>query len=651
MKIYHIYFKRKSRFAYRITKRGVKSFYQKKEVFDLLRNLKEKDCIEEIYERKTNEIVSFSLDVLENSKMSTIVVEMNPRDPYHRKFEKLLDFKRKQSDFSFKRMISTFGLISACVLLNPLPLEDDYPEKLEEEVDVPETELEYCEEETTTLNVEETFLDSFFETYLEKYENLSVLDENVIMTFQNERWIQNEGAYHLEEVAPFIRAIGIENSIDFTFEVTNESLEEEYIHDLTCYDENVNNINKLALIDKFIMNSLLTDELMNGGYLSLEEDELWIIMDQIYDYIEEMKQQNPNFDVEHFICNLEECSVYKNTRSYNSGEETYAFCKNWYIIWNSFQEEYGDMNEWVKINKHEFSHMNHFWCPDEDSEYLKILGGSIYLKVSPEILIQTMALQPYCYDFMDEWAAEKTISTIMDENVSTYVGENEVMSNLEFALSIHPYYQKGTLLSSYTERNPMKLYQSFPCLYDEKEELVDYVQMLKCYDYSFLNGYQDYLLMINKSFGEDVYLKHQEQLYEYLLHYAEMKHVELFYKNLWIANETLEQEMAPEEIVQYDRYMISLFEKLMRKQETQVYQNMNLDLENILLQGANFFLSYLQEKYPNIEIDTSFLTIEELRHFSGYPSYVDEEKLSFYHELMDGLSVNIYQNASVLIKK
>jgi hypothetical protein len=121
--------------------------------------------------------------------------------------------------------------------------------------------------------------------------------------------------------------------------------------------------------------------------------------------------------------------------------------------------------------------------------------------------------------------------------------------------------------------------------------------------------------------------------------------VELFYKNLYLLNES-----SKEDISEYSKYLIRLFQAIMKKQEQECFSGINVDLDNILSDGyLNFYNHYLVLKYPNLEFELS--DDDSLKEFEAFPSFVDDEKCAYYRKLANELTDSIYDNARELIKK
>jgi hypothetical protein len=623
---YHIQFKKNSKFALVNGKT-----YSKSQIYKLLVTFKHKNKIKYSNCRKTIDTFQFHYSIKVKKKMLRVHITMDQNDSYYILLDELEHMVPKSVVLKTRVAL---GVLAASLVLTKTSIVTDVMQ-------------------VSPFSIEDNEI-SFDDLF-----DLDIDDpDDFVLTYVNEEWLQNEDNYKLSYIKPYVSILNVDSSLEETMEsIANQNI--EHASDLSYfYDEEANNFYFDTMYETIRKNS---EEAIrahkNVTEVTLTDDE-WIgLIQKLYDFIEFSKEENPNFDVEGFICKLKEVSIYKNSNLTDNNKNTYgSYASHFYeIIFNIFQNERGknstllsdcevlDTDAWESVINHEYVHLAEDYCPCFSLEEFKSMGISIKLPVTLSRKYSFIwVLQPYDYLFTYEWSAEKYSSLMENGEVSTYFTENYVMDSLEYALSIQPDYQLGSILNETVTKDPIAFYSEFPYLYDTKEELEDYVEMLACYDYSFGNDITSFVLACSSYELPEVL---ESQAIHYLHYYAQVKHVELFYKNLYLLNES-----SKEDISEYSKYLIRLFQAIMKKQEQECFSGINVDLDNILSDGyLNFYNHYLVLKYPNLEFELS--DDDSLKEFDSFPSFVDEEKCAYYRKLANELTDSIYDNARELIKK
>lgn len=596
---YEITFKKNSRLA-----QVGSSFYTKEDIFSLIKKMKQKGKVSYSNEEVRGDHVHFYYTIRDKKEISRIHIQMSKTDFYVLDFVELYDVKRILSVVK-EKLILFFSFLGIVVGISSF---SNFQSR---------EELPFAK---TFIENDVSDLDHMIETYLEKEKNLSISELKLLESFKHEKWL-TEGKYILDENVPYIEAFGIKESLpDVIAEISkNDSMNHTVDIDY-YYDSENDNFNKERILEKIKENSNL--KVLDTSYTCLTDEELSIVVNQLYSFIEKTKELDKDFDVRHFVCALIDTTFFKNSDYEFKNRYIFAFTTDDHkIVWNTFQEKMGDFNESIQINYHEYSHLEQFSCTCETEKSYIVNGNSVICgeSVSNEMMTYT---QPYYNRFLGEVSAERISSLFQNEEISSYFGEDFVTTNLELALSVHPDYQMGSFIHTAINRDPISFYQTFPYLYDEEEELSEYLAMLLCYDFS---------LFRDERLGESCPLtidgKNLDQLSPNLRYYAEVKHVELFYKNLFYLNEN-----SDEDLLTYNIFLIQLFETMMHKQDCRVFITDEEQILGILEDARNHFFSYLKEKYPDQDIETLYYSSEDLT-LDEFPSFVDEDKKAFYVRL------------------
>lgn len=606
-KYFKIFFKKNSLWA-----SNQYAKYKKEEIYNLILKAYKRNDANLESEVLEDNIVRQCYKIKRNKHMMYLELIMHSDDIYIKKLEKI---RKKYKKNSLKKLFALFGVLF--VLYSLLP---------KEKVNDSNNDL----------------FDELFTTYLEEdFEH----NEEMINQFKNEKWVlKSNGIY--ESSRETINSLKIGDSIDqIVLSLSQNDI--EHILDIELfYDYNNNNFNKSALLKKIKENSISRKNIIFDEFEVLNDVEYEIVLSQLYDYVELLKIKYPDIDLTHFICNLSALSFYKSNHFENTSN-VYASFYPWYVVYNSKIEEFIDLNTYIKVNFHEFFHIDQAYCICEYNNNVLITGNSLHLYNRFIYGDEVVDLQPYYHTFMLEACAEKATSNLLEEEPSTYLAENEVLNTIEYALMINPNYKLNTMHNTNIYRDPLKFYSSFPYVYDEKSELIDYVEMLESYDYCFKNDIDEYLKKISISNEYEIEDDQDISISNSFLYYSRMKHIELFYKNLFYYN-----EYSKNDLLEYDIFIIRLFEEMMRNQERFISNYKNPYLDILLEDGKNMFIKYLSDKYNiDYELINELYLNYDIYSFDNYPSDLEEEKINFIKDRLNTLGISIYENVPELIKE
>lgn len=570
-------------------------FYRKSKIYSSLKKLKKNKRIVgyDIKNNKDRKVIK--VFVKSNKYYEVHNIYMLKSDPYYKKIKFLL-IKNP-----FKKLFAILGLaFMFSFAFKKKTVLEIIPQSIEEEIE---------------------------------FDDLFSLYENDLDIFKEDTLLER---YCLKEADPYISSFNVSNTIE---KVMIETYTDDNSHqiDKYIYDASLNNIDKSKLLNLLIVNSTSNQMSKGLGYVCFSKEELINLVDDIYTYIEKMKLIDPNFDVNYFACSLENSSFYKNPNYTDKFKSIYGFYLDYAIVYNTFSSEYMSFEKWVHVTNHEVTHMAQSFCPCETKK-LKYAykNGSNILK---NTINEKDIIQPYSYTFLSENFAEDVASLMDFENITTYLSANQIADNLEFALLVNPDYEVGTILKNSIERDPIGFYQNFPYLYDRKEELTKYVCMLKSYDYALGNDLDEYLKIMS--------LDNSSKACDSFKNYAFIEHINLFYKNLYILNETYDN------VSSYSMDLINLFNSLMIKENTDSFDSFNEPLvEYLLIDSYNEFKdNYLSIKYPNISFseldDISSMKVDEI----SYPDFVSSSKRNFINNLIDNYDLCYGVSKTNVLKK
>lgn len=583
MKIYNINFKEESEY---IKIKG--NFYKKEDFLDFIRKMYNRELLRLESLKQEKDLFSFKFVIDDKLEEIILDIKINSNDYYFESLRKIgKSCKKRKFKTIFKK---SFYLTSLIVLLLTYIYESAYrniSDKVVEEVEV---------------------FDSLFETYLEENSKLSQLEVDTIEKFKNDAWIKENKSYSIEKVNPYIKMFNVDKTIDKAFMKVNLLTQKEYTHKVDfnlLFDFEKNMLKKEESIEYIYNYSLANvNNFYNGRYKVMSKEELEAFVIDVNIYIFNMLSLELEFDLEHFLCQLFN-TVVLVSEDYSFELEEVSAQTTWSEYGNCIVFNKYNINWYPEhlddIRYHEDNHLNENFCVCEDGNIL-IDSNGFYINSS----------RVYSYNFINEWASE-VIGNNCDNNthINSYYLENEVVHNLELALSINPKYKCGSILKSNIERNPINFYKLFPYIYSEREEVMEYVQMLHCYDIALSNTN-----------------------YEIYLYYAQMKHIEIFYKNLFYLNESDDAD------IEYTYFLINLFETSMRSQSNEL--NSKVDIDSLLEYGyKNLFLEYMTRKYPNINLEEfrknnnySVSDMIEIDIESKFPKYFDFEKTKLYEEIV-----------------
>lgn len=580
-----------------------KDFYKKEDFCLFLEELEKEKKILARKRKNQGEVTTYYYLIDDEGKKIELDIFINREDSYFEDL-KYISIPKKKIDFLLLAMRLYMGgllisLFSTIFFSFKEPIYEYFSSKIIQEV-----------------TDEYEFFDSLFQTYMEQNPKLSKLETDTIEKFKDGDWTVKGKNDLLEKTQVYVEDLQIEETLDESLLKVYFINQKEYVHEpnFNFYDFERNTFMKEELVTYLYNYSLEhANDFYNDDYKVMSEEELYDLISYMEGYIFYMRKLDSNFDVEHFLCQILntaflKCEDYKEELKYINASTSQNVLGNC-VLFNKYKvsDRYFPVKN---IASHEFNHLSEAACICEDDEVRIYSSG---FKIDEK--------STYYLRFIREWASEAISQNAnRSVNMDTYFNENEVIHNIEFALTIQPSYQCGEILDSSIKRDPFLLYQAFPYIHDEKQELTEYLEMLKCYDLSLSS------------------LKNEPYVY-----YAEAKNIEIFYKNLFYLNESTDKEL-----LEYNYFLINLFEISMREQNKTL--NANVDIDTLLELGyQNLFYDYVKEKYPNA-------SLEEMRSKNNYTvselfemdireiclDYIDIDKVLFYEEIIKNLYYKDY---------
>lgn len=554
----------------------------KKEFFSFLVDCKKNNIIQssKMIEDKKNRNYNFIYTIKEASEVLNLRVVVEKDDPYLHLFLELQE-KRK---VHWKQALACF--------LVPVMLYAYSVDAGEEKIN-------------PKIKIEDELLDDFIDEKFFSFEEKLNLSFDKGFEFEKENEVPSELA----------------SSFESTLKGAMEGLysEEQIIHKksiLDYYDKENNVLDKEYLSKLILINSSDDSDISILRYGRVVYDEIYMILTEAESYIK-YRLSDPEFDLKHFLCNLEKLRIYKNMSYTEEQKNVLAFVlisdsKDKILVFNVFTEE--KLNEsyiWGSDTEtifHELEHLYEMDCSCSSNKIYK--SGASFIFSSDAESDEKISSSIYSNRLLTEWSAEN-IEYFHSGNFDYYHTENLIVHNLEFALSINPDYEYGSLARTIKNRDPLGMWSLFPYMSNEKEELIEYLAMLNSYD--------------------KVLYENGETCDEYAK-YACSKHIEIFYKNLLYMNEKINDNL-----LFYSLSMIKAFENTMREQSKMLFDN-EFELDDYFLEYKNQFKNYLSLKYDmkkilEIENRISDLTGDEILEFINYPKNVSEDKEEFYFHM------------------
>ncbi len=568
-------FRRKSKFA-----KMDEKLYRKKDIFFVVRKAKEKGFIKKSSQLKNKNIYHFFYIIKDKEDILKLHITLEKDDPYLSLFKELQEGK-----FPFwKKICATFLLTTGLSLIYPITMSEDTSDTI------------HIAEENF-----DNFLDDLFQTYDEK--NALSFHKTLVEGFQKE--ID-------EETEPILESFRYEDTLKEAVEGVCAIKNYDHTDIITTYYDCTNRV-----LEKEKLASIIYKNSKKGydEYESIHYDEVYIIMQEVEKYIAYMLEMDSDFDLGHFLCNLKDLQIYKNKFYSPDQKGIIAFMpvvssREKILIFNLFTEEkINDPYKWCGDSEtihHEMEHLYEMGCTCSKNKIYEC--GSSFIFSDQANWVSRYYYERYYIRFLSEWSAEEA----EDFGVPhfSYFTEDRIFQNLEFALSINPDYEKGTLANTIRNREILKMWKQFPYFYNEEEELKEYLQMLKCYDMALYEN-------VDTSYAN----------------YACSKHIELFYKNLLYAN-----EVSDENLIFYNFSMITSFEEQIKIQASVLLEDIE-QIEDYLKECRKQFKKYLTQKYNLKEIESVENNISSFEGYEissqiKYPQYVSMEKQLFFSSML-----------------
>lgn len=563
-----------------------KNLYLKKDIFSFLIDCKNKGIVlnSKVTKDKKHRRYNFNYILKEEKDILKLCVLVGEDDPY---LHFLLELQEKKK-FHWKKAI-------ACFLI-PVML-------CSYSIDAGEDRM------NPTFEIEDDMLDELIDN------TFFTIEEKIGFSFEKYNSKKESSLITKELISDF----NFEGTLKSAFEGLYSDIEIEHKDSIMKYYDTENNVLDKELLSKIILqNSSDTSNVEILPYGRVVYDEIYMILTEVEKYIY-YRLIDPDFDLKHFLCNLENLGIYKNMSYTPDQENVVAFMpisqsREKILVFNVFTED--KINEpyiWCSDTETIFHEMEHLYEMDCNCSSNKIYkSGASFIFSEDTDFYEQFHSTLYNNRLLMEWSAEN-VDYFYSSNFNCYQVENLIMHNLEFALDINPDYQFGAVATSIKNRDPLEMWQQFPYLYNEKEELIEYLLMLKSYDMTLY---------------EDI-----ENRYEYAK-YACSKHIEIFYKNLLYANERSNNDM-----LFYNFAMIKVFEHTMRE-EAKILCDNEYEFDDYFLECRSQFKEYLSLKYDREDIKTiedrvTNLTGYGLLEYIDYPDIVSDAKEMFcFHMLM-----------------
>ncbi len=350
-----------------------------------------------------------------------------------------------------------------------------------------------------------------------------------------------------------------------------------------------------------------------------------IILKQIEEFSNDIKNKYPEFDLEHLACQLSTLSLMYGS---NHKDGTLASTSTYSIEW--FLNDSGDkpiLQTSLGLNNHEFKHFLCQRCIDEDrlTNYYVVPSGVVYGSNGS-----------LSFSFIEEATAEE-YSALRNNNFPvTYHDKIGILNNLRMVLSMQDDYEEDGFLKYALLRNPLSMVQQFPVIDDQTYFFVDNLKMLAAFN-ACLDDNSFFIKEVEKKVGYQNCLDGsslKKEVYSSCMNYAQVELSRLFFTDLIIMNEEKE-EMT----LEYNFYLMRLFEKRMKMAFDIISSKQGISISPANFEGLNYervlvMLRYLEKKYQ-----MDFQTLKELyQEYSlsdnvNYPNFVDDSRINFYKML------------------
>ena len=381
------------------------------------------------------------------------------------------------------------------------------------------------------------------------------------------------------------------------------------------YDKSNNTIKWDILVDKVYSNSLGKEK--TTDYIALSKAEIEIVLSQMNEFLDIVKEDYPTFDVANLACKLNNLSLVYFYRE--ESDNAKASCvQDMIAIGMNPDGTKPNLDRFKGLIFHEFKHLFCFCCNDEmkDSYYT---AGGISSKEGYDINLL----------FLEEALAEEYSSLKSDRDMTCYYNQYNVLNTLRLVLSLQDDYDENNFFKYQLLHNPIALLQQFP-VYDNEDIYYRNITMLECFNELLMNS-DSYQNSLNKYVTNRNGINFVKQdAYQSLFNYSMCQLNRMFYSNLISLNEKYDVSLD------YNLYLINIYKE-------QAYNNIkslcSIDLDksiynNNLKECNDLFIDYYSNKK---DMDKDYINQYSNEYVyripNSFPTYITEDKIRLYNYL------------------
>ena len=552
---------------------------------------------------------------------------------------------------------------------------DDYNIVTEEETTIANNDYQTEDQEEEL--VDEKPLNIYFEKYEEANQNYDEIIDDIILTLDEKGIVLDESqenlvddlTYNLENSDysnnefedSIISSLNVEKYFDeaFTSEVATVKVKEHA--DSNLYNSLEDDIYWDKLFDvvkennaKFLQDEIDEyDELFD--YQALNDEDIVIVIDSFHKFIDQIKLDYPEFDMETFACHLSDLKL-----CYDNGVDGSIMHTNsdgLISIRKQYDDYFIDLSKIKDLYYHEFKHFISGHCDDEHKVGAMIVDTGLYISFSPVYEYSNA----YIWKFLSEATARQLENDISENPLPTYVGQCYLLDTIEMVNNFAGV-EQGSILEEAIYHNPISLIQQFTIpennTSESKKWLLENLKMISCYD--LLNGYIKLwsyeMCLENKGIldvpsyeqeiGEVLDESNQKMIYT-LEEYANLQLLRLGIVNLSIMNQIREEGITLDDQI----YLLKLLEYRINEQNQDDSKRFNLEIGNTPYYYENYE-SLLTSYFYYLHCEYGIDNIGEIYQGIDLNSYVLSDAFSDlerekYSALYQNLDIN-YNDTSVL---
>ena len=343
------------------------------------------------------------------------------------------------------------------------------------------------------------------------------------------------------------------------------------------------------------------DELKKTKNLSLEE--IKEKLKNMKDFLEYVKKDFPDYDVEQLACNLEDYSFLKGRikDEDNNILATTTYNKVTYYI------KKGMNNSKKRIKQTDYHEAFHVFvnnCEDIRNENIMIPDGiniktPYYPSYYDNNKEDTICSKRYRYTVLEEIYAELYSSEATKTEQNSYHHYDEILNLIQITLGLNEDYQIDSILRDLLYKDPISFIKHFPVYgNNETEYFLDNLKMLKSFD----------ILLKTPEWYIDKLEENNLDMKEMIINLKVMALSQIsktFFNNLIILNETHKEELSLQDnwylLCEFSRYLLdvdriinNIYNSKITKEEDILYGD--IEKNSYYLDRKDFF-KYLSRKY------------------------------------------------------